>query len=290
MNIVVVIATRGRPEEVSQAVTLLKRQTLAPSAIILSVEKASDVGKLIDDPLLTVIFGIPGLCAQRNRALDALPPNTDLVAFFDDDYLPTPKALEGAAALFRRYSDVSGANGVLLADGINTAGVSYDDALSLIQSYRPALGKAPKIIAEMEGLYGCNMVYRVAAILGERFDEKLPLYGWQEDIDFAARMRKRGRQVKSDAFAGVHRGVKSARLPGIRFGYSQVANPIYLVKKGTMRSSYALRLIGKNILANHTRSFQPEPWVDRPGRVKGNWIALFDIIRGRLRPEAVLDL
>src|ERR1022692_2765326 len=105
MNIVVVIATRGRPEEVSQAVTLLKRQTLAPSAVILSVEKASDVGKLIDDPLLTVIFGIPGLCAQRNRALDALPPNTDLVAFFDDDYLPTPKALEGAAALFRTYSD-----------------------------------------------------------------------------------------------------------------------------------------------------------------------------------------
>jgi hypothetical protein len=30
------------------------------------------------------------------------------------------------------------------------------------------------------------MAFRYQAIDGERFDENLPLYGWQEDVDFAA--------------------------------------------------------------------------------------------------------
>ena len=69
-----------------------------------------------------------------------------------------------------------------------------------------------------------------------RFDEGLPLYGWQEDIDFAARVaRQGGALARTDAFAGVHCGVKTARSRGLPIGYSQVANPLYLVRKGTMR-------------------------------------------------------
>jgi hypothetical protein len=185
---------------------------------------------------------------------------------------------------------VTGATGVLLADGINSAGISYEEASALISGYTPQHGNKPRILREQDGLYGCNMIYRVSAIRGQRFDETLPLYGWQEDIDFASRMARRGKQVKTDAFAGVHRGVKSARLPGVRFGYSQIANPVYLVRKGTMRFAYAFKLVLRNIAANLIRSPRSEPWIDRPGRLKGNLIALRDLVCGRLRPEAVLEL
>ncbi|MDH6263521.1 glycosyltransferase family 2 protein [Bradyrhizobium sp. BR13661] len=290
MNIAVAIASRGRPEEIGQLIAQLRAQSLKPCLIVLSVVSEADVGGLISDPSLKIVFGTPGLCAQRNRALDALPADIDLIAFFDDDYLPAPGSLQGAASFFENHPDVTGATGVLLADGINSAGISYEEASALISGYTPQHGNKPRILREQDGLYGCNMIYRVSAIRGQRFDETLPLYGWQEDIDFASRMARRGKQVKTDAFAGVHRGVKSARLPGVRFGYSQIANPVYLVRKGTMRFAYAFKLVLRNIAANLIRSPRSEPWIDRPGRLKGNLIALRDLVCGRLRPEAVLEL
>lgn len=38
------------------------------------------------------------------------------------------------------------------------------------------------------------------------------------------------------------------------------------------------------------RSVAPEPYVDRPGRLRGNLIALADVMRGRLAPERVMQL
>ena len=129
-----------------------------------------------------------------------------------------------------------------------------------------------------------------AAIGTTRFDERLKLYAWQEDIDFAARLGRRGRIVKTFAFAGVHQGVKIGRTPGMRLGYSQIINPSYLVQKGTMRKGFAARLMLRNFLANHVKSMKPEPWVDRLGRAKGNWIGIFDLVRGRITPERIETL
>ena len=139
-------------------------------------------------------------------------------------------------------------------------------------------------------LYGCNMVLRTAAIGSDRFDEQLPLYGWQEDVDFAARIARRGPLRSTNAFTGVHRGAKGGRTSGVRFGYSQVANIIYLCGKRTMGWRFGLNLLGRNILANHVRMFWPEPWADRRGRACGNWLAFADLMRGRLHPTRILDL
>jgi hypothetical protein len=46
----------------------------------------------------------------------------------------------------------------------------------------------------------------------------------------------------------------------------------------------------RNIAANIARSFFPEPWVDRKGRLKGNLLALIDIARGRDSPGRILQL
>jgi hypothetical protein len=44
------------------------------------------------------------------------------------------------------------------------------------------------------------------------------------------------------------------------------------------------------LLINLARSLRPEPWVDRRGRMKGNWLALRDWLLGRMHPRNILTL
>jgi hypothetical protein len=55
-----------------------------------------------------------------------------------------------------------------------------------------------------------------------------------------------------------------------------------------MRWPLALKQVGKNMLANGLRSFSPEPWVDRRGRLLGNMRAIKDLIGGKMSPERAL--
>jgi GT2 family glycosyltransferase len=290
MRIAVVVASCGRPVEVGQLLEQLARQTHKPHRVVLSVVNERDLPPNLS-PGAVVVFGGKGLPAQRNRGLDRILGEVDIVAFFDDDYLPSDRALASIARLFSARGDVVGMNGELLADGINSLGIDYEDAIAMVRRYDAGVpSNDSAALVDLDGLYGCNMVFRAAAIGGTRFDETLPLYGWQEDIDFSARLRQRGRTVISRCFAGVHRGVKGARLSGVRLGYSQIVNPIYLCRKGTMRPGFAMKIAGKNLLANHTRALKPEPWIDRRGRLRGNWLAFRDILFGRAHPTRILDI
>jgi hypothetical protein len=177
----------------------------------------------------------------------------------------------------------------VLRDGVKQGGIPYGDAVTAVRAHESAARLPPEIVPTSE-LYGCNMAFRSQAVGSLRFDETLPLYGWQEDVDFTGQMMKLGRTVKTTAFAGIHRGVNKGRTRGIALGYSQMVNPIYLVRKRTMRPAKALRLMAKNFLANHARLIYPEPFIDRAGRCKGNWLAILDILRLRCNPERVLAL
>jgi hypothetical protein len=84
--------------------------------------------------------------------------------------------------------------------------------------------------------------------------------------------------------------VKFGRGSGLRLGYSQVVNPVYLGRKGTYPWNRALRSIARHLLLNLLRSPFPEPWVDRWGRLRGNALGLWDLLRGRAHPGRVLEL
>ncbi|MCA0994792.1 glycosyltransferase family 2 protein [Alloyangia pacifica] len=298
IKLAVVICSVGRPECIAELMPALSAQTRQPDRLILSVTKPEDVGF---DPATSpvagteVIYAEKGLPRQRNAGLDAVQNDCDIVVFFDDDFVPSRFALAGIEHAFGLWPEVNGMTGYLIADGINAPGLTDAEAQRLVAEYdakTPAAGqdRPPLVIrAGLEGLYGCNMAYRMAAIGDARFDTELPLYGWQEDIDFAARIS--GGRVKTDAFAGVHRGAKSGReTSGRRLGYSQLANTWYLVRKGTMTPKFAARLAMRNFAANHAKILSPEPWIDRRGRAAGNWLALGDILTGRAHPGRILEL
>jgi glycosyltransferase involved in cell wall biosynthesis len=291
MIVAVIIASLGRPEALADLLDDLARQSTAADRLVLSLTQLSDAPSNLEKHGNSIaVYGPKGLCAQRNRGLAEVGSDADLVVFLDDDFVPSRFMIERAVALFEAYPEIAGATGHLVADGINGPGFSTSDARRLLNEYDSA--PAPLLVPShnLRGLYGCNMVYRTQAILGLSFDERLPLYGWQEDIDFGVQAAACGRTVKTFAFAGVHCGVKGARISGLRTGYSQVINPAYLVRKGTMDGRYARKIVLRNIVANHMRAFRPEPWVDRMGRARGNWLAMFDLIRGRVTPERILDL
>lgn len=289
LEVAVIIASTGRPANLATALHHFSNQSQPPAAILLSVASRDDLPPDLGDyPDVEHVIGPKGLPAQRNTGLRNLQSSADIIAFFDDDYIPSRRCIENVAAFFSAHSDVAGANGLLLADGINTPGISTKEAEELVQRHDAAdIAPDTAIRRDMKGLYGCNMTYRRRMIDGVWFDERLKLYGWQEDIDFAAQLLGRGRLVQTHAFAGVHQGVKGGRASGVRLGYSQIINPLYLADKGTMRTSFALRIIFGNFIANHARVLKPEPWVDRAGRVRGNWLGLFDALRGRLTPERI---
>jgi hypothetical protein len=131
---------------------------------------------------------------------------------------------------------------------------------------------------------------RTVHIQGLRFDERLVLYGWQEDIDFTNQLRRHGKIVSLGKLIGVHLGAKSGRVSGIKFGYSQICNPVYLMLKGTMPPSFGLELMSRNVLANIVKSLRPEAYIDRRGRLRGNILAALHLIRGRVEPEYILKL
>lgn len=284
-TIAVIIATRGRGEIVTAMLArLLKTQTLKPANVIVSCVVPEDAGDAADLPGVTVVLGAPGLPTQRNAGLAALRSAVDLVAFFDDDFVADGGWLEAAARAFRDDADVVGFTGRVVADGIHGPGLSFDHALNTL-----AADKEPAQPSRIEPFspYGCNMAFRLSAIGELRFDERLVLYGWQEDRDFGAALAKRGgRLIKCTSARGVHMGVKAGRVAGDRLGYSQIVNPIYLLRKGTMTGAQAASHIFGNVVSNLLRALKPEPFIDRRGRLRGIFAASRTCCRGALNRSA----
>lgn len=289
MNIAVVIASTRRPTELARWADHIRNQTLAPSRVIFAIARPEDLPPGFEASGIDVVQAPLGLPAQRNVGLDMLDETTDLVVFYDDDFVPASFSLEAMARFFAEHSDVVAASGSVVLDGIGSAGISYEVASAIVSSLKPVAPEAVEL-APIDGTYGCNMAFRFSAIGKERFDERLPLYGWLEDVDFSNRVGRQGRVVRTNAFMGVHQGVKLGRGPGRQFGYSQIANPLHLRAKRSIRADHAYWLMTRNILMNHARLLWPEPWIDRKGRAYGNWLALWHGLRGRLAPERVLDL
>ncbi|MDX7950401.1 glycosyltransferase family A protein [Lichenihabitans sp. Uapishka_5] len=286
-RICVVFATRGRPVLLQAAVQAMRLQTLRPRSIIVSCTEAGDAGA-VASPEVTLVIGARGLAAQRNAALRQVPYGTDIVVFFDDDFLPRADWLAAVASLFEREPTIGAITGTLVADGIKGPGLSLAAARRLLAA---APARPDERLHESYVPYGCNMAFRAAAAAGRRFDERLVLYGWLEDRDFGAGLERSGyRIVKTTAALGVHLGAKLGRVSGRRLGYSQVINPLYLCRKGTMPALAMLDHLARNVARNALGVFRPEPFIDRRGRFRGNLRGLADALRGILAPERAADL
>lgn len=302
MHPIVVVATKGRAAEVYELLNWLQRQTVKPVHTFVVGAEAKDVDKLDTHPSAVagltsvMVANSAGSSLQRNlgvqraREMGLLGQSPAFCVFFDDDFRPADSWLEMAQRCFINHSDVVGLTGNVLADGVHGLPISSDEAKLFITGQKPpnphwASGDT---IREMDCLYGCNMAFRGDAMQGCEFDENLPLYGWQEDQDYSSQIVRKGRLIYLPDCKGVHMGWSTGRTSGLRLGYSQIVNPIYLTRKGTMAKKKAYKFIARHLVANMVKSFIINHRIDYRGRLRGNLRALKDLGKGVCDPRQII--
>ena len=290
LKIAIAIATAGRREVLCDTIRFLTRQSRPADELLICPARPDDLDPACLEGFpcpVRVITGPIGSSAQRNVLIES--SDADVMVFFDDDFLPAEDFLQETERLFAQCTDVVVATGKVLADGILGPGLTHGEGERLLLEGDQDV--APPSLSPTYNGYGCNMAVRLAPVRqhGARFDERLPLYGWLEDVDFSRQLAPHGRIVRATTLKGVHLGTKrSGRSRGKPLGYSQVANRIYIMRKGHMSAGQALEGAPKNIVANLVRSARPEPWIDRRGRLAGNALAVWDWVRGRVDPERIV--
>ena len=289
MKLGLVIASHARPDILQKVLMHLLSQPRIPDDIVISAVEAADIPDIADTSVnMKKIFGGAGSSCQRNRGISCLIDTVDIIVFIDDDFVVGDDYFLNMEKVFERDASIVGVQGEVIADGATSPGFEFDEGLKLVENYENKDTAA--IFRDIRGTYGCNMAFRTASIGSLRFDERLPLYGWQEDLDFCGALHRSGRIVRTNLVWGVHLGTKRGKGSEVRLGYSQIINPAYIVRKGNMTFGYAFQLAARNLLANLVKSIRPESYVDRRGRLRGNLIGMLHLMTGRLTPEYVLKL
>jgi hypothetical protein len=291
-KVVVAIATTGRAPILRDTIKQLATLRELPDELIICIADDADVDidSLSDFTVPTrVLKAARGLCNQRN-AIVASVTDAAIVLFIDDDFLLAEGYIQTVRRVFHEQADVVMTTGEVIADGILGPGLDHATGENVLK--KSGDGNGIEVITETYNGYGCNMAVRVSVVRAQNilFDTNLPSYGWLEDVDFSRQLARHGRIVKHSKMRGVHLGTKTGRSRGVPLGYSQIANPLYMSRKGTLSPRKALNSVLRNIAANMAKMLWPEPWVDRRGRFKGNMLALGDLLRGRISPTRISEL
>lgn len=294
LKVAVGIPTAGRRDQLRLTLKNLARQTKLPARVLVCPASSDDFDQVAAAALpfpVVYVESARGLSLQRNAIMRLAHQAEDFLVFFDDDFYAASDYIERSCRLMTSERDIAIATHHPELDGASNRGIRHDDAMRTIRRVESQPAPPIRVYPTYAG-YGCNMVLRLSLIREHDlwFDENLPLYSWLEDVDFSRRVSHFGRIVECNLLRGVHLGTKCGRTSGVRFGYSQIANPMYMFRKGSMDLPYALRQMSRNVLMNTLFALWPEPWVDRVGRFKGNTIALRHLLSGTLHPSKVTEL
>jgi glycosyltransferase involved in cell wall biosynthesis len=294
-SISVVVASKGRPDFVSETIECLRRQTLKPREIVVVVPAAEDLPENQWGDEVRYVVGPLGLTTQRNSGIETVSPAAKYVGCFDDDFELKDDYLEQAVAFLDANTQVVGMSGRILKDG----GISRDEAKKLIADYKPE--GIPRGMFYSRGshhiLYGCNMVIRRPLLTYEKFDENLPFYSYGEDYDFSIRLEHYGLIGRFAGCVGVHLATPGGRVRELLRGYSFVANNWYFMKKGVVHLPplmawirFWLVCVGKSLWQSLSKLLKGDRSLDWGGRVKGHLLALKDISLGRCHPQRIKEI
>jgi GT2 family glycosyltransferase len=284
----VVICTLDRPAVVHETLRSLLSQPGFDSQIVVSSgTEASTHPETAKLRGVTLFTGVKGLTRQRNAALRLVASR--YVLFLDDDVELDTHYIDSMEALFSSHPEIVLASGHAVLDRFETrTEVTRLRAMTALKETVTAGGweDSPRAIR------GHNMFVRTEVARSVGFDERLPLYGLYEDLDFKSRCQQYGRAVHNRDARLVHLGVLSGRINDVRLGYSQFANSWYLVRKGDWALGTVPRIWAGQFAKNLLRSciISNAELCDRRARLKGNFFAIADLFRGRLQPENILTL
>lgn len=288
----VIIASKGRSNVLQGTIDCLMKQTLMPQEIIVAVTGEEDyLPALLAIPRVRLIISPAGSSVQRNRAIAELHPDSTITAFLDDDVELEDAYLAKVCEFMEAHPDVAGFSGDPVLDKPRWGQMEREEARQIIQD--TVLESRPP--REWRELFGCNMTVRSAAVRRERFDERLVLYAYLEDRDYAARIARYGRIMSYTPAKLIHFGSRGGRVSEKVMGYAMTMNSTYLFQKGVLNFKEYTRL-GPGVVAANLAGALGMRNIGRPDilsretrrlRLLGNVLAIKDIICYGIQPERV---
>jgi len=296
-SIAIIIATLGRKEIVEQTLSSLAvRKAVPHSVIVVGTDKNDlpDVPANLPFQLRLLIAPAKGSAIQRNFGIKELPPSIEFVAFLDDDMEVHDDYCAEVENVFRSSPDAAGFSGCILANG----NIDRAAARQLLDSHQvpagmPGFGFYPK---RWPGFYGCAMNIRRRWLDVEQFDERLPLYAVGEDCEIGFRLSRHGFIGGSARCPVAHLATRSGRLSEVGVGYAQIINFLYFANKGVgfpKISTYFEKLVRLPLVNLFFLSFpflDGKNHVDRKGRFRGNLLAIFDVLQGKIEPMNLIQV
>jgi GT2 family glycosyltransferase len=186
----------------------------------------------------------PSASAQRNAGIRALPSETDLAGFLDDDAILQPGALERMMVFWEAApADLGGCAFNMINHPAMRGGlVKRTRMAEMLGLYSPKSGAVmpsgwQTMIGEVnettfvDWLPSGAVVWRAEILKNCHFDEFFTGYSYLEDLDFSFTVRRRWRlAVVADARYS-HYPSPVRHSDSFRFGRTEIRNRLYFVRK-----------------------------------------------------------
>jgi GT2 family glycosyltransferase len=299
-RIAIVIPTIGRCDELRKMLQSLAQQTRRPDQVVL-VDEAGEGNTLAREfPQLSIsvtTFPRGSASAKRNRGMQLVAPEINLIGFMDDDIELEPQALEVTMRFWGNAPE-------------DVGGVSLN-VMNNPPDFAPWLKRLK--LASWLGLYGTEkgavlrsgfhvplrhvsetiyvdwiptycVTYRKRLFETYSFDEFFAGYSYLEDLEFSYRIRKKYRLAVVAEARFYHYPSKIGRPDWYLFGKKEVINRLYFVSKHRefSRPQCGFRLLVRAVLT----MLQGFVTLDAScfKRVAGNLAGLVLVARDGLRP------
>ena len=287
----IVIPTRNRIVELTNTLNFLESNKFFFKKIVIVDSSNSEIKNKIKKMVrkynanIKVVDSEASTCIQRNVGFKFIQ-NNKYIMFLDDDNIFFPDAFYKMKNFLKNNKDFFGVafNQVYkerknILDRfkknyiMNKLGIYNLDNGEIASSgwqSRFINFKNNKIV---QWLPTRAVIYKSKAVKNIRFDKKLGVYGYLEDLDFSLQLKKRGNlMVCSDA---KYTHDQSIIRPGFQFGKKELRNRYYIVKKHKLNKNLffvttflRMLLTFKEGVLGNLNSFQ---------RLAGNLVALTTI-------------
>jgi GT2 family glycosyltransferase len=287
----IVIPTRNRVKELTNTLNFLDSNQFFFKKIVIVDSSKLEIKQKIKEKIkeynshIKIIDTEPSTCIQRNAGFNFIEDN-EYIMFLDDDNIFYPDAFYKMQYFLNNNKNFSGV-------AFNQI---YNEKISILEKFKK------NYISNKLGIYSSNIggfsnsgwqsrfinftnnaivqwlptravIYRSEKVRNIRFDEKLGIYGYLEDLDFSLELKKKGNlMVCSDAR---YSHDQSITRPGFEFGKKELRNRYYIVKKHNLKKNlFFLTSLFRMILTLKEGIFGD---INSFKRLAGNLVALFTI-------------
>jgi hypothetical protein len=263
----IIIPTKDRIKELTTTLKFLNLNKFFFKKIIIVDASDFKIKKIIKKEILSYDLNIrlidsrPSTCIQRNAGFNFLE-NEEHIMFLDDDNI--------------FYADAFYKMQIFLQNHKNFVGVAFNQIYNYQYNFLEKLKK--NSIFNKIGIYSSEnggfsksgwqskfinfnrdsivqwlptraVIYKSSAIKNLRFDEKLGVYGYLEDLDLSLELKKKGSLMVCAGAKYTHD--QSINRSGFEFGKKEVKNRYYIVKKHNLNKSlFFITLFAKIILTS----------------------------------------